>query len=218
LDYISKLHSFETLDQNDPLGNVYFKHILPIYQCNMIKKFLFSTLIALCSFTALNAQNKTKDTNKLEDPDNLASQYFSQVMGVAVDATSNVKLYKFIYEWIGTPYRFGGNTKKGIDCSAFTKAIYDQVFNTTLLRNSRDIFSMVDPLPKDELKEGDLVFFKIRSRSITHIGIYLGDNRFAHASSSRGVVISNLNEPYYSRFFYKGGRILDSAKKDLIEE
>jgi len=139
-------------------------------------------------------------------------------MGVAVDATSNIKLYKFIYEWIGTPYRFGGNTKKGIDCSAFTKAIYDKVFNTTLLRNSRDIFSMVDPLPKDELKEGDLVFFKIKSTRITHIGIYLGDDRFAHASSSRGVVISNLNEPYYSRFFYKGGRILESAKKDLIEE
>ncbi|MBB6499748.1 C40 family peptidase [Pedobacter cryoconitis] len=184
----------------------------------MIKKFLFSALIALCSVTALNAQTKTKETNKLEDPDNLASQYFSQVMGVAVDATSNVKLYKFIYEWIGTPYRFGGNTKKGIDCSAFTKAIYDKVFNTTLLRNSRDIFSMVNPLPKDELREGDLVFFKIRSTKITHIGIYLGDNRFAHASSSRGVVISNLNEPYYSRFFYKGGRILESAKKDLIEE
>jgi lipoprotein Spr len=182
----------------------------------MIKKFLFSSLVAICAFSTAFAQTKTKQSAKeINDPDNLASQYFSQVMGVAVDATSNLKLYKFIYEWIGTPYRFGGNTKNGIDCSAFTKAIYDKVFNTNILRNSRDIFSMVDPVSKDELKEGDLVFFKIKSRSISHVGIYLGDNRFAHASSSRGVVISNLNEPYYSRFFYKGGRILESYKKDF---
>lgn len=90
----------------------------------MIKKFLFSTLIALAAVGTVSAQNK-KEATKVEDPDNLASQYFSQVMGVAVNATSNLKLYKFIYEWIGTPYSFGGNTARGIDCSAFAKTIYE---------------------------------------------------------------------------------------------
>lgn len=183
----------------------------------MIKKFLFCSLVFSLGITTSFAQTD-KGVSKLEDPDNLASQYFSQVMGVALDATSNVKLYKFVYEWIGTPYKFAGNTRKGIDCSAFTKAIYEKVFNTTIARNSAQIFNMVNPLSKTELKEGDLVFFKIKSKSINHIGLYLGENKFAHASQSRGVVIDNLNDPYYSRYFFKGGKILEKANQGIITE
>ena len=168
------------------------------------------------SVLAAQAQTKTIPTPAAEndEQESLAKDYLSQIMGVAVSATSNMKLFHFVYDWIGTPYRFGGSSRKGIDCSAFTKQLYSEVFKTTIRRNSRDIFSMVSPVGKDDLKEGDLVFFKIHSRSISHVGIYLGNNRFAHASS-RGVAISSLDEAYYSRYFYKGGRMLESFKNEL---
>ncbi len=181
----------------------------------MGKKIIVALLLTI-SFVSTQAQTNNKEqkptTTKTEDPDNLVTEYFSQIMGVALSTTSNLKLYQFVYDWIGTPYRFGGESRKGIDCSAFTKEIYAKVFNTVIHRNSRDIFSMSIPISREDLQEGDLVFFKIKSRSITHMGIYLGNNRFAHASSSRGVVLSNLEEPYYKRYFYKGGRVSELLK------
>jgi lipoprotein Spr len=170
------------------------------------------------SVLAAQAQTKTvpnQPADKAPDEqESLAKDYLSQIMGVALSATSNMKLFHFVYDWIGTPYRFGGTSRKGVDCSAFTKELYSDVFNLDIKRNSRDIFSMVSPVSKDELKEGDLVFFKIHSRSISHIGIYLGNNRFAHAASG-GVKISSLDDAYYSRYFYKGGRVLDAFKKEI---
>ena len=170
------------------------------------------------SVLVAQAQTKTdQDQPAAKAPDeqeSLAKDYLSQIMGVALSATSNMKLFHFVYDWIGTPYRFGGSSKKGIDCSAFTKELYSEVFNLDIRRSSRDIFSMVSPVGKDELKEGDLVFFKIHSRRISHVGIYLGNNRFAHASL-KGVAISSLDDPYYSRYFYRGGRMLSSFKSEL---
>lgn len=172
-------------------------------------------LLLMISFVSVQAQTAIKDqkiSEKIEDPDNLATEYFSQIMGVALSATSNLKLYQFVYDWIGTPYRLGGVTKKGIDCSGFAFELYNKVFSTLIGNNSRNIFSMVNPIRKDELKEGDLVFFKIGSRSITHMGVYMGNNKFAHASSSKGVMISDLDEAYWSRYYYKGGRLLASLR------
>jgi lipoprotein Spr len=185
-----------------------------------MKKTILAIALSLSIFAA---QAQTKSTTSQpadkapDEQDGLIKDYFSQIMGVALSTTSNVKLFQFVYDWIGTPYHFGGDSKRGIDCSAFTKELYGKVFNLTIKRNSRDIFSMVAPVRKDELQEGDLVFFKIHSRSISHVGIYLGNNRFAHASS-RGVAINSLDDSYYSRYFYKGGRLLDAFKKQLEEE
>ena len=171
----------------------------------------FSVLAAQAQTKVVPAQPADKAPDEQES---LAKDYLSQIMGVALSATSNMKLFHFVYDWIGTPYRFGGSSKKGIDCSAFTKELYSEVFNLDIKRNSRDIFSMVSPVSKDELKEGDMVFFKIHSHRISHIGIYLGNNRFAHASS-KGVAISSLDDAYYSRYFYKGGRLLSAFKSQL---
>ena len=184
-----------------------------------MKKFVFAIVMCL-SVIAAQAQTKTTSAPTTDKPTDeqagLVKEYFSQIMGVALSTTSNVKLFQFVYDWIGTPYHFGGDSRKGIDCSAFTKELYGKVFNLTIKRNSRDIFSMVSPLRRDELKEGDFVFFKIHSRSISHVGIYLGNNRFAHASL-RGVAINSLDDDYYGKHFYKGGRLLDAFKKQLEE-
>ena len=182
-----------------------------------MKKLILASALFF-SVLAVSAQTKTVPNQPVDkapdEQESLAKDYLSQIMGVALSATSNMKLFHFVYDWIGTPYRFGGSSKKGIDCSAFTKQLYSDVFNLDIKRNSRDIFSMVSPVGRDDLKEGDLVFFKIHSRSISHIGIYLGNNRFAHASL-KGVAISSLDDAYYSRYFYKGGRVLSAFKEEL---
>jgi murein DD-endopeptidase / murein LD-carboxypeptidase len=180
-------------------------------------KKIIVALLLIISFVSVEAQSsKNQNTSsKIEDPDNLATEYFSQIMGVALSATSNLKLYQFVYDWIGTPYRLGGGTKRGIDCSGFAFQLYNKVFNTVIGNNSRNIFSMVNPVSKDDLEEGDLVFFKIGSRSITHMGVYMGNNKFAHASSSKGVMISDLDEAYWRRYYYKGGRLLASLRESM---
>src|ERR1700736_43175 len=99
---------------------------------------LFFSVLAVQAQTKISP--KPTDEKVPDEQESLAKEYLSQIMGVALSATSNMKLFHFVYDWIGTPYRFGGGSRKGIDCSAFTKELYSEVFNEEIRRNSRDIF------------------------------------------------------------------------------
>ncbi len=150
------------------------------------------------------------------DPDTLRYGFHAQKTGLSIDTGSNLELYYKIYDWLGVPYRFGGSSRKGIDCSAFTNVIYREVFDKYIPRDSRSIYSVVQTIDRSDLKEGDLLFFKIRRGQVSHIGVYLCDEKFVHASTTRGVIISNLNEDYYRRYFYKAGRL--KSIETLIDE
>lgn len=134
------------------------------------------------------------------------NRYYAQLFELSADNICNTFLYEVIEEWLGIPYLYGGKNKKGIDCSSLTAILYDKAYNISLAKSARDIFKEVFIVEKSKLQEGDLLFFKISNNQISHVGIYLTQNKFVHASRRSGVTISNLNEPYYKKYFYAAGR------------
>lgn len=174
----------------------------------MFKKILI-LIFVLTVKTAL-AQSVAADTTADDEQKQLSQCYtYSSIFGYTVDTIANHRLYETISDWLGTRYCYGGDSKKGIDCSDFVIELYKNVFNIELEGNARDLFNKMQPLKKTELQEGDMVFFKIRRKRISHVGVYLGNNKFVHASVKLGVVISDLDEPYYKKRFYRGGRRTD---------
>lgn len=116
-------------------------------------------------------------------------------------------LQKFVEDWYGTPHRMGGTTKNGVDCSGFVIVAYREVFEKDFKgRRAEDIFAEIEIVKWEDLQKGDLVFFKVQGRRIDHVGIYMGDGNFAHTSSSKGVMISALDNPYWSKRYFKAGR------------
>jgi hypothetical protein len=108
--------------------------------------------------------------------------------------------------WRATPYRYGGRTAKGIDCSGFVNVLLGEVYDVQIPGGSATIYTKVQRIPKEELQEGDLVFFNIRKGRISHVGMYLSNDKFVHATVHGGVMISDLNEAYYKRYFAGAGR------------
>ncbi|PWU02737.1 MAG: hypothetical protein C5B52_04785 [Bacteroidetes bacterium] len=127
-------------------------------------------------------------------------------MNVEVESINNLALYQYIESWWATPYRMGGSTHNGIDCSAFVQMLMSTVYGVDIPRTAREQKQMTASISSKELKEGDLVFFNTRG-GISHVGVYLRNNKFVHAATSGGVMISDLDDPYWSHRYRGAGRV-----------
>ena len=163
-----------------------------------------------------------EETEELGDREEIAGA--SQTEGEKGESVASATLGKWsnpeernlfvrvVKTFLGVPYKLGGSTLRGIDCSAFVKKIYE-IFNIELPRTTREQFSVGKKVEKGQLEEGDLVFFKRRGNS-AHVGIYIGDNQFVHASSyNRQVKIDYLDTPYYSKRFLRGVRVKELERE-----
>jgi len=133
--------------------------------------------------TNLHVETKTKQNTKLDD------------------------LYAVYKEWKGTNYKYGGLSLSGVDCSGFVLNIYKKVYNIKLPRTTSDQVKLGRIVYLYELKTGDLLFFKT-GWNVRHVGIYLENGKFMHASSNKGVTISSINEPYWKGNYWQTRRLI----------
>lgn len=132
---------------------------------------------------------------------------YAIITDATVEKLKNLSLLRSIDHWWGTRYCLGGNTENCIDCSGFTLAIMRDVYGKSIARTAQEQYNNSARLEMDELKEGDLVFFHTSGRSISHVGVYLFNNKFVHAATSNGVSISDLNDTYWKPRYRGAGRV-----------
>ena len=140
-----------------------------------------------------------KRNNSLED--------YASLMGVKTSELTHPELYLYIDQWLGTPHKMGGLSKSGVDCSAFVGEVYRNVYHESLPRTSRDMATNTKEKSKKKLREGDLLFFSFGNKNIDHVGIYLQNNKFLHVSTKKGVIISDLTDSWYAKYFVKAGSL-----------
>jgi len=145
-------------------------------------------------------------TSNIEKADWLQLKY-AIVINTNVETLNNLPLLARIDEWWGTRYCLGGSTKNCIDCSAFSVEIMKNVYGIQLPRTAQEQFNNSEKISIDDLKEGDLVFFQTSGRAISHVGIYVANNKFVHASTSGGVTITDMDDKYWKARYKGAGRV-----------
>lgn len=167
--------------------------------------------------TTARTRNNSSDNNSSVSSDPIFnaqnSSYlqlkYSVIIGVPVERLNHINLLEEIDKWWGTKYCLGGSTENCLDCSAFTQILFRDIYNINLPRTSQEQSNAAQVVEDGQLQEGDLVFFHTsgrRSKNISHVGVYLQNNKFVHAATSGGVMISDLNDKYWQPKFRGGGR------------
>lgn len=191
-------------------------------------KYISVLLIALFAFScgskkAAIVPQKTEIATPIKAPSVIQIKY-GKILGVVPDSVTNTRLYNFIDSWVGKPYKMGGETEKGIDCSSFTQLLYSKVYNLYIERTAHKQFTSKE-LNRfrglDYLNEGDLLFFQHPNNVdgyIDHVGIYLDNNKFVHSTSNKGknkkngVQISDITNAYWQKLFIAAGKRKDKAQ------
>ena len=135
------------------------------------------------------------------------AEKYSSIMGVDVEAIQNGRLYAFVDQWMGTPYKFGGLDHDGIDCSGLAVLLEQQVYGINIPRTTSQQIHIIKRKYEEDLQEGDLVFFDFDGKKFSHVGVYLQNGYVVHASSSRGVMIVRLHDPSMYKHFSRAGSI-----------
>lgn len=160
-----------------------------MYRYSLYIFFVFTAFFTSCKVRKHAAVSKNTEKKELKE----------------LHVTKDLK--KEINSWLGTPYKYGGVNKSGVDCSGLVNAIFLEVYEIKLPRTSRSIYTACKPVKIKDLREGDLVFFDYNGKGISHVGIYLSDSKYVHASASKGVVISDLNNEFTKKKIVGAGRV-----------
>ncbi len=163
---------------------------------------IFIILIGLSSCSIFQKKSKPSKTSTATKPSSGKRALLEKYSKLIGEEVSDERLYGFIDEWTGTPYKFGGKTKSGVDCSNFSCELLRQVYSypSAFYYPSAKLAEQGKKINKTDAKEGDIICFSINQNSkISHVGIYLKNNMFVHASTSKGVMINSLTEDYYKK-------------------
>ena len=181
-----------------------------VYIMNKIRLLYF---ILFCSGLILSSCHTRRAVMKGEPgevvkPQPSIAKKYSGMMGVNKSDIQNGRLYAFIDLWMGTPYKFGGQDKDGIDCSGLAQLLEQQVYGINIPRSTSDQINVIKRKYEDQLIEGDLVFFDYDGKKFSHVGVYLQNGFVVHASSTKGVIIVQLHDPTMYKHFSRAGSVI----------